>query len=60
LNLRSLLLRAALVAALFGFAFAVATLTPRAGPESSTVTRTASPILLPLVALPLVQALLTP
>jgi hypothetical protein len=61
MNLRSLLLRAAFVVALLGFAFVAAALTPRAEPNAnSTDGRTASPTLLPLIALPLVHALLSP
>jgi hypothetical protein len=60
MHLRSLLLRAALLVALLGFALVVAALTPRAGPAGHNSANRTAPTLLPLIALPLVQALLSP
>ena len=60
MNSRPLLLRAALLAALFGFALAVAVLVPRAAPAMPHATTRVSSTFLPLVALPLVQSLLSP
>ena len=61
MNLRSTLLRAALVVALLGFAFVVALLVPRPNPDNRLTTNQPTPLLFfPLVALPLVHALLSP
>jgi len=61
MNLRSILFRAALAAALFGFALGAAALAPRLDTPTRTTTNHFSPfIAFPLVALPLVQALLSP
>ena len=61
MNLRSLLLRTALVAVLFGFALAAAALAPRLDSAAHPDSISARPIIfLPLVALPLLHALLAP
>ena len=61
MNLRSLLLRTALVVAFFGFAFVTAAFGPRLNPDTRATTNHSLPlILLPLVALPLMHAFLPP
>ena len=59
MNLRSLFLRACLVAALIGVAFLMVRLVPRLNPDIRTPNPSSTQLVfLPLVALPLVQALL--
>ena len=61
MNLRSLLVRAALVAAFLGFAFGVATIKPRSAADGGVALTNSAPlILIPFVALPVLHALLSP
>ena len=61
MNLRPLILRAAVVVALFGVAFLTAALSPRSNPDTQFKSNQSIPlVLLPLVALPVLHALLAP
>jgi hypothetical protein len=61
MNPRAFLIRASLVVAFVGLALAVAVIAPRSNSASNRArTTTASTALFPLIALPLVHALLSP